>query len=212
MKKILVIAFSALLLGSCTFVKITDRGIAEEIFSMESPDTAAVASETSEIGDFRKLVINVPAEVKFTQDALQSCDIRYEKPEDALKCRMSCVDGKFVISPVKKNVKFKGDVEVALSSAFLESIEINGACEFDADGLLKTEKFEIEINGAGEVSLDNLDCNFLTIRINGAGEIEAAGRADNTEVVINGVGKADLKGLRIASFSQKVNGLGTIER
>lgn len=183
------------------------------------------------IGEFNTLVLNVPAEVRYTQgdynlqmtsypDVLDNIVVRYE-------------DNCMIIEP-KKGKRFNNvrKFDINLGYPGLESVVIHGAGDFKAEtdmagtdcsfaiygageidlGRLTASSVEIEVNGAGDVSIEDVECASLDVSINGAGDCSIAGHvSERASASIHGTGEIDLQDLRCdGSVSSSVSGLGVI--
>ena len=60
------------------------------------------------------------------------------------------------------------------------------------------------------VGIDNLDCESLSVSVNGAGDCTFAGRADNADIDVRGAGDVDITELRVLNLSKSVKGAGTV--
>jgi hypothetical protein len=69
----------------------------------------------------------------------------------------------------------------------------------------------ISITGAADVLVDDLDADALDIRVSGAGDIAAHGRADRLTVDISGSGDADLAELTAGDARVELSGAGDAE-
>ncbi len=68
----------------------------------------------------------------------------------------------------------------------------------------------VAINGAGDVDIENLAGGELTLLIQGAGNLEAAGAVDSLTARINGAGNMNLSDLVARSATVTVNGAGNL--
>ena len=68
------------------------------------------------------------------------------------------------------------------------------------------------MNGAGDVDAAGLDCERITVAVNGAGDANVAGRAASANLSISGAGDIDASRLACPEIQSKVHGLGRIKR
>jgi putative autotransporter adhesin-like protein len=66
----------------------------------------------------------------------------------------------------------------------------------------------ISVKGAGDLRLEGLDADELTIEVEGAGDIEAAGTVDTLVATITGAGDANLSELEARTARVTVEGAG----
>lgn len=101
----------------------------------------------------------------------------------------------------------RGKIEVTISLADLQGIEINGSGKADASGI-DTEKFELEINGSGDADLKG-KCGSVSYEINGSGDIDAKQlKCVDADIEINGSGDAEISAT--GRLSAEINGSGDI--
>ena len=232
MKRIAVISLLAAtaLLGSCRFVTIKD--------SESSSSKGVSASETTrkadeekivnryDVGEFDSVVCSGAFDINYNSG---SCEVKVEATEremDGLKVYVE--DRTLHMEFTKKNLLGKkSDIDVYMRSDTLNSLEINGAAEFESHGGIKAGKqFNLTVNGASDIEIDSLEAEFirintngaadakiaginaseLNIQVNGAADIRLAGKTVSTQIEINGAGDIDTSHLQSESFSKRVNG------
>jgi hypothetical protein len=69
----------------------------------------------------------------------------------------------------------------------------------------------IRVEGAGDLTLTNLDADALDVEVDGSGEIEATGTVDSLAATIQGSGDASLSGLVARRATVTVQGSGDAE-
>lgn len=104
------------------------------------------------------------------------------------------------------------NVEMTMSLPTLQRIECNGAIDFEAGDLDCGGDLSIELNGAGDINIDNLTVGNLELVINGAGDIELDGTAASAYIEVNGAGDVDITGLSCDNIKTEKNGIGRIRK
>lgn len=104
------------------------------------------------------------------------------------------------------------NVEITMSLPSLSGLECNGAIDFEAGNLDCGGDLSIELNGAGDIDIDNLTVGKLRIEINGAGDIDLEGTAASAYIEVNGVGDVDITGLICDDIKTEKNGIGRIRK
>lgn len=66
----------------------------------------------------------------------------------------------------------------------------------------------IEVNGAGDITVEGLEGKSFDLRIDGAGDVELAGRVDSFDLSINGAGDVDARDLIAEEVVVSVSGAG----
>jgi hypothetical protein len=69
----------------------------------------------------------------------------------------------------------------------------------------------MNFNGAGNVSLENLDQNELKLDLSGAGNVDASGKVHTATVTSSGAGNVDLGDLDATDATVSVAGVGNID-
>lgn len=99
-------------------------------------------------------------------------------------------------------------IRYELTVTDLVNITLNGAGEVTMEEL-ETESFEVAINGAGRIDINQLiDVENLGVEITGAGTISLAGEADNQTITIDGAGNYRAGDLHTNTTEIEINGLG----
>lgn len=101
----------------------------------------------------------------------------------------------------------RGRIEVTISVAELEGVEVNGSGDVTARNI-DSDKFVMEINGSGDVDLQG-KCGTVSYEINGSGDIDASAlKCVDANIEINGSGNADISAT--GKLSAEINGSGDI--
>jgi hypothetical protein len=69
----------------------------------------------------------------------------------------------------------------------------------------------LTVSGAGEISVNGVSGDSLTLSLNGAAGLEASGKVDTLTVQMNGAGHMDLSRLEAVSATVSANGAGSID-
>ena len=217
-------------LGSCRVFRFSSDLAEREVVTAEGE---SVTRAFDSLPEFRAVEFSVPADISYSAG---ECALSVTTAQNVLDKLDVRVDGDVLVVELKpgvarlKNVK---TFDVVLSSPELRSVGIDGAASFKAGtGVLSSEDFYIEVNGAGDISLASLrasdvgieingagnvtvagvDCTDIDIEINGASSCTVAGKAVSASAEINGAGDIDLSGLDTQELDSSVNGIGSIKR
>ena len=98
-------------------------------------------------------------------------------------------------------------VKYYLTVKDLNSITYSGGGKIQSNGL-KTNSLTININGAAEGNLTNLNVNTLKIIITGAGKLFMSGTANNQDISISGAGEYNANGLTSKTATITITGAG----
>lgn len=217
-------------LGSCRVFRFSSDLAEREVVTAEGE---SVTRAFDSLPEFRAVEFSVPADISYSAG---ECALSVTTAQNVLDKLDVRVDGDVLVVELKpgvarlKNIK---TFDVVLSSPELRSVGIDGAASFKAGtGVLSSEDFYIEVNGAGDISLASLraadvgieingagnvtvagvDCTDIDIEINGASSCTVSGKAESAAAEINGAGDIDLSGLDTRELDSSVNGIGSIKR
>jgi hypothetical protein len=243
MKKILplLLAVATLTtLPSCRFISVSDEfneallnsgfdmsgnGAGERITASDNYITREAMA-----GDFHSLTCNLPGDVIYTPG---DCAVSIYAPDNVMeRISVSNENGTLVIKSNLNRIRNLKKITVNISSPVLESVNFNGAVDFNApDGItalnfdatvngagdidingLQANEAEITVNGAGDAKIEGIDCDALLISINGAGDASLSGKAGRADLSISGAGDIDARELNCTDINSKIRGMGSIKR
>ena len=156
-----------------------------------------------------------------------------QKVVDKLDVRVK--DGELSVNVDKGllRVNLNFNVKIKAYSRKLNEVVLAGACNFECEKGIDTDTFKAQVNGAGELKVNNLDAEDaklviagagnieaddidvenLEVKISGAGDAEVEGDARNARVIVSGAGSADIRKLNVlGNLETKMSGIGAIKR
>ena len=207
MKSFIYAAATVLLCTSCFHVNTNWTSGARNAIKGEGP----VVTKSFDFKDFDQIVINGHADVDFTQSPTYEVTLRTQ--ENVLDYIDYRVDGTTLILETKNKRTVRAEkYDLKIQAPALKRIEVNGAADFNIPAGMVTEgNFDIQVNGAGDLTFDSLRCNDLSIQVNGAADVDLTGiEVRNLKVEVNGAGDANIAG-NAAEASFAVNGAGGID-
>lgn len=204
MKKIICMTLTAVLLSSCFSVNTNYKGGKNNIKG-EGP----VITKSLDLKGFDSIVINGQADVVFTQ--AESFEVTLTTQENIFDYIDYHVDGNTLILETKEKVGIRAErYDVSIQAPSLESLTVNGASDFEIKKLQTEKDLIVEVNGAGDLSFNDITCRDLTIVTNGASDIGASITVKSVKIEVNGAGDVRVGGMaETASF--EVNGAGDID-
>ena len=226
MKKIASFALAMVTLVSCQFVSF--NGKAGNLFNAKGP---VVVKTMEGLTDFDAITVNGSADVEFVQGS--SFLVEVTTNEDVFeKLDFKVENGVLVLQPKEKVKLNRSKVNVKVVAPVLTEVNVNGAADFDMDSYEGENRLKIQVNGAGDLKLDDViipelkvvvngagDINFkdidieeVSVTVNGAGDAVMSGKAGNVDVTISGAGDVDLSGLAYQKLNTHKNGIGRIKR
>ncbi|MFT5195360.1 MAG: hypothetical protein ACI9EW_003297 [Cellvibrionaceae bacterium] len=90
----------------------------------------------------------------------------------------------------------------------LEAVSVDGAGFVSIDEL-DTNSLELSIDGSAQMNIDQLEANSVAVNINGLGDLNLSGNTDSLEIEIDGAGTFDGKGLESNAATVDINGMGS---
>ncbi|MCC3861351.1 head GIN domain-containing protein [Pseudemcibacter aquimaris] len=103
-----------------------------------------------------------------------------------------------------------GSVTVFITMPDLEELEINGSGNVEINDL-DNDQIELSINGSGDIFMKG-SSNQVTIDINGSGDVELDEiTGDDVEIDIHGSGNVDIDGGTCNSMEIDINGSGDVD-
>jgi len=184
------------------------------IFTPASPAQAFYGSddvsEERSIAAFTKILIKGGIELDVTAGKDQKLVVETE--EDYLERVLTYVEGDTLVIDMedKRRRKFWDDVDVDITIHMptLEGIEVRGAVDGDVRNL-DADKLMVEIKGAADLNLEGT-CTTLTLDIKGAGDIDADDlKCKVVDVDVKGAGSASV--YASDEIEANVRGVGSID-
>lgn len=172
---------------------------------LASPVLADEDSQTRSVAEFDRIVVEGAMDIYVDVGEPQAVKVSTERGYlDRVTTR---VDGSTLYLSQEGRRWRDADVEVEISVRNLEAFRIEGAADVIIQGI-DSPTFLLEIDGAGDVTLSG-KCGEAEYEINGAGDLDAEDLQCNTvEVTINGAGDADVYASE--SVRATLNGVGDI--
>ena len=170
-----------------------------------------IESQTREVQDFLAVSINYPAEVIIQQGKVES--VKLEADDNLLPQLSTEVDNGTLLIENRENswsrrVNPTERVKITITVKDLHEIEFSSAGNVQVNGL-KTDELSLHLNGVGEMTLNDLEVQKLESRLSGAGNIEANGLANELEIRISGVGGFDAPKLESQVATVRISGAGS---
>lgn len=167
-------------------------------------------TQTRKVADFTRIEVTSVGQIYFTQSS--EVTFRIEGKEKYVKNTTSEVrDGVLEIGFKDKNANRKGKngVDIYLTAPTLESVEFTGVGSFNCKEKLEADDIRFDIEGVGSLDVRDLQCETLTLRLQGVGEANVEVQADHVDASMEGVGSVTLSG-RTRTADIKKGGIGSL--
>lgn len=235
MRKLFNIALTAVVLAalsSCTFVRINNKAFNKAVSGRVYP-SQTVTTSTYSVPQFTGIDASIAVDVEYIMTESDPM-VEIEAPENYIDHLYFPVEDGIL------KVRFDDDrryayhkIRVKVSSATLESLTIRGAGDFKTSSGIDCSKMDVQIFGAGDVTMDQLNCEGeFNVQLAGAGDIYArglscqavkaavlgagdvllTGNAGSADLKIAGAGDIDISGLDCENVSTSISGAGKVKR
>lgn len=104
------------------------------------------------------------------------------------------------------------DIKAAITVPSLSVLTIHGTSEAKIHGSITGSSFVLDIKGAGDVTIDEINTNSFITKVSGAGDLDVKkGIVNTAEFNVTGAGDIDAFGLQIKDLNADLSGAGDIE-
>lgn len=143
-----------------------------------------IISESRSVDNFTSLDISVPANIYISQDPQQ--DLRIETHEDIMSIvETEVVNGELNIC-FSRSVRNLRTLNVYISAADYERIELSGAANLRSEGCLTLNNLEIRSSGASTIDLCG-QADEMSLHLSGASEFKSYNmQAQTVRAVVSG--------------------------
>jgi hypothetical protein len=169
-----------------------------------------VISESREVSDFEKIILNGMGNITLTQGETES--LKIEAEDNILSEIESDVSGStltlgFTESSWRKNIIPTEPVNYTLTVKDLSAITVNGAFYLKMEEL-ETSEFKLTINGAGSFDFGAINGDQFKVQLNGSANVATAGEVTEQIITFDGAGTYDGGDLETSITEVSFNGLG----
>ena len=109
-----------------------------------------------------------------------------------------------------KKIKNAKKLKITISSPDLNRIQFKGVGNIHIDNKFVTGRLDIESKGVGDVNVQELDCQNLTVNSMGVGNVNLKGKVVNANLSSKGVGDVEATDLEATHVKASSNGVGNI--
>jgi len=105
------------------------------------------------------------------------------------------------------NINTKKSIHIKVPFTSLDNVSLTGSGNVLTNDQIKSDQFEAEISGSGEMNLD-IDVNRVDAKVNGSGDLKILGTATGLDIKVIGSGYFDGECLISQNVEAKVTGSG----
>jgi len=178
------------------------------LFSFTSLSKAQ--EEKRDVSGFDKISYSISGDLEISQGSTEEL-ILIGDPEDLEKVETK-VEGTTLKIYLKSNFSHIGKVQAKVTVKQLNKLSIAGSGNVVFKTGLKTEDFELELSGSGNVDCPDLTAGELDIDLAGSGNIKFAGElSGELEINIAGSGNIDCSNLKTKEAEVNIAGSGDVK-
>ena len=191
-----------------TFLMVTTSFLAQNREKRRDNDI----SEQLDLRDFTAIEAELGADIFIRQADTFSVVVEgSEQGVERMKARVK--DGKLLITK-QYNWQFWNEFEkirIYITAPTLEELVFSGAGNVSLQGKWTGQKLNILLEGAHNVTANDVDIEELKIKLDGVGNLQIGGKAQKARLFLNGTGNIDAYDLKIQNARCVVNGIGRLE-
>jgi hypothetical protein len=170
--------------------------------------SGVMTTETRSVGAFTGVSFSSEGDVHIEQAAQESLQVHAEANLQPylLSDVQSGTLGIWTESNVDLRPTMSIDFDVTVTT--LDRVDHNGVGNIEIDDL-NANQLSLVRNGVGDIDLTNLDATQLTVTLGGVGEMAASGNVDRQEIAVSGVGNYEAENLASADAVVLILGQGS---
>jgi len=216
-------AGAAALLTSCVFVTSNGNG---KTVRCKGP----VQTKSLDLKDFDRITLNGSSDIQISQR--ETFSVQVEANEEVFDLIDFHVENGTLVLASKDHVNIRAEkFEVTVCLPVLKDFTLNGAADLDFKGGyyssenlalnvngagdlelndIQVPELRLSVNGAGDVELNDIDVQALSISVNGAGDVDVSGKADKASFSVSGAGDIDARNLACENIETHKSGVASI--
>lgn len=170
-----------------------------------------VVTETRDVSGFQEVELKGIGRLEITQG--KTTELTVTADDNLMQYIDTEVEGDTLVIWVRnKNLPFftvnpSETIVYELTVPTLERASLSGSGDIVVDGL-ETDELTVEISGSGDLEATDLLADSFTYRLSGSGRATLAGKVERQDVEISGSGRLEAEDLRSAEASIEISGSG----
>ncbi|MFT3824742.1 MAG: head GIN domain-containing protein [Chitinophagaceae bacterium] len=172
-----------------------------------------VNTETRVVSSFTGIVLKVPGNLYYTEDATQKLELRAQ--QNILDEIETVVSGNNVEIRFKHHNTSIGKhdvINIYAASPAINNLEIKGSGNLYATLPIHPSSIRLAVDGSGNVQVNQLIAGNIDASISGSGNIIVnSGSSNSSQARISGSGYIDLLGMEAKTGRAEISGSGTIK-
>ncbi len=167
-----------------------------------------VITETREVRNFDRVVLNGIGDVTITQGDREGLEIEAEDnviPHITTKVE----DGTLQIGFDRKTIIPTKSIKFHLTMRTIRGMETKGVSNITSEKI-DTDNLELGISGTGNIEIQDLTAESVSINVSGAGNLITQGQVNSQKVVLSGAGNYDGEDLNSKTAEITITGIGKV--
>lgn len=161
---------------------------------------------------FSKIQVSGPFNISYTKS--DEYGVNVDAPDEMLeKITIYVKNDTLYIEPYESFINKNGKINITVKSPVICGISLDGAAEFKvSNSILSPTDMDVHLTGAGDIDLKHVICKNITIKLSGAGDINATTIEAENKVLLNiiGAGDIDINKVKSDELNAKIVGAGDI--
>lgn len=191
------------LLTSCTFISERAEGL--------KPSKKMITRDY-EIKNFTAIDANTVGNIHYTQATDGKSSLQISGPDNFVNLIQVSVKGNTLVLTMDKQKKIRNtkNLKITVSSPNLDRINFKGVGDINIENKLTTNTLDIESKGVGNIDIQDLSCQNLTVSSMGVGNVSLKGKAESSNLYSKGVGDVEATNLEAIHVKASSHGVGNI--
>ncbi len=219
MKRNLFIIILALALLPVTASDTQAQRKGERVVSSSSrltirPDARIVTRDVRVTGNFHEILSRGIADVEYRQSNGVGSKIEIVGPQNLVEY-VSVENSRGILEiGMTRNISIRGsaNLKVVISGPGVSKMSTIGSGDLRLTGPYQAQKFELSIQGSGDVRFDRIKCSNLVLMVRGSGDIDGNSVESGTvDLSLTGSGDVEIPRIDARDVEVTLSGSGDIE-
>lgn len=163
------------------------------------------------VKEFNQIDAATVGDIYYTQSTDGKTSVQIYGPDNFINLvQVAVKNGTLLLTMEKHNKVKNGKLRITISSPDLNRIDFKGVGDINIENSFKTAKLNIACKGVGDIKINDLTCDALTVSSMGVGDVELKGKAQSAFLSSKGVGDIDAEELETARVEASSKGVGDI--
>lgn len=163
------------------------------------------------VKDFNQIEATTVGDIYYTQSTDGKTSVQIYGPDNFINLiQVAVKNGTLLLTMEKHNKVKNGKLKITISSPDLNRIDFKGVGDIYVDNSFKTANLDIESKGVGDIKINDLTCDALTVSSMGVGDVVLKGKVQSAILSSKGVGDINAEELETSRIDASSKGVGDI--